>query len=356
MIRLVEHPVEFLTEVLEQLDDASRAAIALIFLNSQTGVPSPISASPALETVTRLMGVQVAELARAMQHLNDSLTLLVSEDDGDRWIFRHPTVTDAFATIVGTSPELVELYVHGAKLDRLLREAACRPKAADDKRIRIPPPLYPVLLDRLKSCALDEGLMSFLGARCERAFLVEVLKVRPDILEWAAKADLASLGLSGKLLVAAMASWGLIAEDVRIGMVADVKKHSITWLDARPLKDKILHQIFKDDDFVEYTEAFRKEWLSDIPNVFEEFGRYSSENEVGLYEEFKENLQIAQAYFEMENDSDFDQLYAQIDAHIEALEADQPEPDGSAWNPSSMDKSTSLSDGDGAISTTSMLD
>ncbi|GAD60049.1 hypothetical protein MBEBAB_2299 [Brevundimonas abyssalis TAR-001] len=349
LIRLVEHPVEFLTEVLEQLDDASRAAIALIFLNSQTGVPSPISASPALETVTRLMGVQVAELARAMQHLNDSLTLLVSEDDGDRWIFRHPTVTDAFATIVGTSPELVELYVHGAKLDRLLREAACRPKAADDKRIRIPPPLYPVLLDRLKSCALDEGLMSFLGARCERAFLVEVLKVRPDILEWAAKADLASLGLSGKLLVAAMASWGLIAEDVRIGMVADVKKHSITWLDARPLKDKILHQIFKDDDFVEYTEAFRKEWLSDIPNVFEEFGRYSSENEVGLYEEFKENLQIAQAYFEMENDSDFDQLYAQIDAHIEALEADQPEPDGSAWNPSSMDKSTSLSDGDGAI-------
>ena len=42
MKRLVEHPVEFLTEILDQLDDASRAAIALIFLNSDTGVPSPI--------------------------------------------------------------------------------------------------------------------------------------------------------------------------------------------------------------------------------------------------------------------------------------------------------------------------
>lgn len=31
------HPIEFLTEILGQLDDASRAAIALIFLNSQTG-------------------------------------------------------------------------------------------------------------------------------------------------------------------------------------------------------------------------------------------------------------------------------------------------------------------------------
>ncbi len=349
LIRLVEHPVEFLTEVLEQLDDASRAAIALIFLNSQTGVPSPITASPALEMVTRLMGVQPAELARAMQHMNDSLTLLISEDAGDRWIFRHPTVTDAFATIVGSSPELVELYVHGAKLDRLLREATCRPKAPDDKRIRIPPTLYPVLNERLASCPLDEALMSFLGARCEQAFLAQVLEVRPDILEWAANADLTKLGLSGKLLVAAMASWGLIPENVRTAMVASIKKHSLTWLDARPLTDEILRQVFKAHEFDEYAEAFRKEWLSDIPNVFGEFGRFSSTNEISMYEEFKENLQIAQGYFELEDDADFNELYGQIDAHIEALEAEQPEPDGSAWNPSSMDKSAGPSDGAGSI-------
>jgi len=343
LIRLVEHPVEFLTEVLEQLDDASRAAVALIFLNSQTGVPSPIGTSPALEMVTRLMGVRPAELARAMQHLNDSLTRLVSEDDGDRWIFRHPTVSDAFAAIVGASPELIELYVHGAKIDRLLREAACQPRAADNMRIRIPPTLYPILLDRLKLCPLDEALMSFLGARCEKAFLLKVVKVRPDILEWAAKADLASLGLSGKLLVAAMASWDLIPEDLRTEMVASVRRHSLTWLDARPLTDKILRQVFKDAEFDAYAEAFHRVWLSDIPNVFAAFRRFSSDNEVSMYEDFKENLQTAQAYFELEGDSDFDELYAQIDAHIEALEADQPEPDGSAWNPSSMDKSLSPS-------------
>src|SRR5690606_23269933 len=108
--------------------------------------------------------------------------------------------------------------------------------------------LYPVLLDRLKPFPLDEGLMSFLGARCEKAFLIEVLNVRPDIFEWAAKASLVGLGLSGKLLVAAMASWGLLTEDIRKGMVADIKDHSITWLDARPLTDPILRQIFKDDE------------------------------------------------------------------------------------------------------------
>ena len=279
LTRLVEHPVEFLTEILGQLDDASRAAIALIFLNSQTGVPSPITASPALEMVNRLMGVKPAELARAMQHLNDSLTRLASEDDGDRWVFRHPTVTDAFATLVAESPELVELYTHGAKLDRLIGEVACRPGAAENGRVRIPPSLYPALVERLKSAPLDEGLKSFLGASCEKAFLALVLEARPDILEWAAEVSADGLSLSGRLLFAALASWSLVPEPSRLKMVEGLRKHSITWLDAKPLKDKILRQIFTDDEFADYAEAFRKEWLGDIPNIFDELrGRYSSDN------------------------------------------------------------------------------
>ena len=66
--RLVEHPVEFLTEILGQLDDPSRAAIALISLNSETGVLSPITSSPALEMVSRLLGVRPADISKAMQH------------------------------------------------------------------------------------------------------------------------------------------------------------------------------------------------------------------------------------------------------------------------------------------------
>jgi hypothetical protein len=340
LTRLVEHPIEFLTEVLAQLDDASRAAVALIFLNSQTGVPSPITVTPALEMVTRLMGVKQADLARAMQHLNDSLTRLVSEDDGDRWVFRHATVSDAFATLVSASPELVELYTHGAKLDRLLNEVACRPKAAEDGLIRIPPALYPGLVARLKASPLDESLKSFLGARCEKAFLALILEARPDILEWVAGGKASVQTFGGKLLIAALASWELLPEEARQGIVADIRKDSITWLDAKPLKDKILQQVFKQAEFAEYTEAFRKEWLSDIPAVFSEFGRFSSDDEVGMYKDFKENLQMAQAYFELECDEAFDELYAEIDAHVKILEDQEPSPDSSAWSPSSMAKSS----------------
>jgi hypothetical protein len=350
LTRLVEHPVEFLTEVLAQLDDASRAAVALIFLNSQAGVPSPITASPALEMVTRLMGVKLADLARAMQHLNDSLTRLISEDDGNRWVFRHPTITDAFATLVAASPELVELYAHGAKLDRLLGEVACSSKAAEDGRIRIPPALYPGLIERLKASPLDESLKSFLGARCERAFLVMVLEARPDILEWAARAPASGQALSGKLLIAALASWGLLPEEVRQRMVTEIREQSITWLDAKPLTDTLLQQIFKNAEFADYAEAFRKEWLSDIPGLFGEFNRFSSDDEAEMYKEFKENLKAAQAYFELKSDDSFDELYAEIDAHIEELESLRSAPDSSAWSPTSMEKSKALpSDGTGLI-------
>ncbi len=350
LTRLVEHPVEFLTEVLGQLDDASRAAVALVFLNSQTGVPSPIIATPALEMVTRLMGVQPAELARAMQHLNDSLTRLVSEDDGDRWVFRHPTVTGAFATLVANSPELVELYAHGAKMDRLLNEVVCRPKAVEEGRIRIPPTLYPALVERLKAFPLDEAMMSFLGARCEKTFLVQVLEARPDILVWTAKAQASGLSLSGRLLVAALASWGLLPESTRERIVADIRKDSIDWLNAKSLTDKILRQLFKEEEFADYTEAFRKAWLSDIPTVYGEFGRYSSGDEIGLYTDFKENLQAAQAYFELEDSDEFRELYREIDAHIEELEAEETSSDDSVWSPSSTaESSADASDTAGAI-------
>jgi hypothetical protein len=237
---LVEHPVEFLTEILDQLDDASRAAIALIFLNSDTGVPSPITTSSTLDMVNRLLGVWPADVSKAMQHLNDSLTRLISHDDGDRWMFRHPTVTDAFAELVAGSPELVELYVHGAKLDRLIREVVCGRMKIEHAKLRVPASLYPSLIGRLKSCPLDEGLTSFLGARCDRAFLHLILEARPDILSWAADADASGLSSGGKLLLAALTSCDLLPEASRAKIVKRAWDHSITWLDASPLKDKIL--------------------------------------------------------------------------------------------------------------------
>ena len=290
------------------------------------------------------MGVQPADVSRAMQHLNDSLTRLISAEDGNRWVFRHPTVTDAFAGLVGTSSELVELYVHGAKLDRLLSEVGCGPKGAEG-RIRIPASLYPALIERLKSYDLDEALKSFLGARCEKVFLAQMLEARPDILKWAAEVSSNDFSLGSRLLLAALSSWGLMPEVDRLKLVDQISDHSITWLDASPLRDEILQQIFTKDELFEYAERFREEWLGDFPGLFDELcGRFSSDDEVSIFTDFRDNLKIAQRYFGLEEqEEEFSTLYAQLDAHIEELEAKRSSPTSSSWKPPSFDGSSGSS-------------
>ncbi|NBB26568.1 hypothetical protein GVM20_15655 [Porphyrobacter sp. SLTP] len=176
LVQLVEHPVEFLVETLEGLDDASRAAIALIFLHPAGGVPSPIENGHALDTVIRLTGAQQAQISAALVALDDSLTRRVQGEEGQRWVFRHPTITDAFATIVGRSSELVELYVGGARIERLVREVVCAPKEIAGAHIRVPVSLYPAIRARLADHSLDETLRSFLGQRCDDNFLRAFVK------------------------------------------------------------------------------------------------------------------------------------------------------------------------------------
>ena len=340
---LVEQPVEFLTEILEQLDAPSQGAIALIFLNAESGVPSPIGKSPALEMVTRLLGVQHAEVARAMENLNDSLTRRQAAADGDRWSFRHPTVTDAFAEIVARSPELIELYVHGAKVERLVREVVCAPQAAQHAYVRVPNSLFPALLLRLQEQELDEGFKSFLGARAAAAFLTQIVSARPDILEWAATTKGTGFSVGSLLLLAALNSYGLLPEAVREAIVARVEDDAVTWMHAKVFAEKLYQQIFTKEEFANLAARFRKEFLNDLPNLLGQLqGSYSSDNEHSLYEDFKEDMERAEPFFFPHGrPPDLETFYAKIDEHISSLEEEEP-PSTSSWSEQAA-KSATLS-------------
>ncbi|MDG4882012.1 hypothetical protein [Mesorhizobium sp. WSM4884] len=334
MKELVEQPVEFLTEVLEQLDAPSLGAIALIFLNSESGVPSPIGQHPALEMVTRLLGVQPAAVAMAMEHLNDSLTRRLSAQDGDRWVFRHPTVTDAFAEIIARSPELIELYVHGAKIDRLMREVVCAPLTSEHAHVRVPASLFAVLLERFQDHPLDEIFKSFLGARAGDGFLGKIVTARPDILEWAETTIPRNLSSGGLLLLAALNSYGLLPEEARERIVEYVDDDTITWMGTDVFANKMYQQIFTHDEFDDLAARFRKQWLNDLGNLLDDMrGRFSSDNELGLYEDFKDSMEKAEPFFFPDGRTEpLDTFYAEISAHISALEDDRPLPEPSTWS------------------------
>ena len=353
---LVEQPVEFLTEVLEQLDPPSQGAIALIFLNSETGVPSPISQSPALEMVTRLLGAQPAEVARAMEHLNNSLTRRHAAEDGDRWVFRHPTVTDAFAEIVARSPELIELYVHGAKVNRLVREVVCAPQVAQHAYVRIPTSLFSTLMSRLEDRELDESFKAFLGVRAGSNFLSEFVAARPDILEWAATTAITDLSVGSLNLLAALNSYGLLPEGTRVRIVEGLTNNAIDWMQTQVFSNAVYKQLFKDEEFENLADHFRNEWLSDLASLHGRLqGQFSSDNELGLHVDFKDNIEKAEFFFFPHGGTtELDIFYSEINSHIESLEEEE-EPTDSSWSAQAT-KSATISAASAAQDSSTIFD
>ena len=61
---------------------------------------------------------------------------------------------------------------------------------------------------------------------------------------------------------------------------------------------------------------------------------------MSLFTEFRDNIRIAQRYFRIdEQEEEFSALYAQLDAHIENLEANRTSAIGSSRTPPSFDGS-----------------
>lgn len=59
----------------------------------------------------------------------------------------------------------------------------------------------------------------------------------------------------------------------------------------------------------------------------------SSDDEVSMFAEFKNNLQVAQRYFALdEKEEEFSALYDQLDAHIEELELMRRSSQNSTWS------------------------
>jgi hypothetical protein len=262
----VEEPLPFLKEVLRTLGEPERAAIALIFLHGPVGVASPIPASDALETVCRLSGVPSAEVARAMEALGGSLTLLLETEDGRRWTFKHPTIADAFAELVAESPEMVELYVRGAKLEKLLSEVVCAPVQLAGASVHVPPCHYDLLIDRMaEKGLLDEDVLRFAAHRSDPPFLRRFVARVPDLSSLPSRIGSDMMWSSELDFLAKVKALGLLPESVRQRSVERVSELTTQWGDPAPFRDEEVRALFSNEEFDELGDRFQDE-------IVEEFG------------------------------------------------------------------------------------
>jgi hypothetical protein len=106
LIDFVEKQESFLQEVLQGLDTHSKAALALIYMRNNA-LESPIELAETEREAVERLGSSVGECLAALEALEGSLAQRVLSEDVAVWRFKHPTVGDAYASLLLQSPELL---------------------------------------------------------------------------------------------------------------------------------------------------------------------------------------------------------------------------------------------------------
>jgi len=102
---LFEKPQQFLLETISGLSPQCKAALSLVFQNGGH-IRSPAE-DVKVESAAKAFGVLPGDVRSELQSLNGSLLLLMSDEEGPFWTYKHPTVGDAFAKFVSQSPEFM---------------------------------------------------------------------------------------------------------------------------------------------------------------------------------------------------------------------------------------------------------
>ncbi|MBK8542899.1 MAG: hypothetical protein IPL62_04580 [Caulobacteraceae bacterium] len=181
----VENPKSMLVDVLSELGPAEKAAVALVF-TSGGRCSAPVIHSNNIGLVAKLFGVSPAVISQAVEALNGSLLNRISSDGTMNWVFKHPTVGDAFAEYLRGNLELADLFVTGARLDIVLREIVCGQMDVPGANLFATSAQRDVLIKRLLAAKQDwntrQAIADFLTTRADRDFLLAFLNQRPGFL------------------------------------------------------------------------------------------------------------------------------------------------------------------------------
>lgn len=213
-------PKDFLEQTIESLTPECQAAIALVFLNGGC-VRSPVPID-VLEKPAASFGVTTAMLRSQLEALNGSLLNLAEDEDGPLWTYRHPTVSDAFASYVAKSPEMIEIYLRGAVAETIVREVVCSGVHLYGAKVVVPKNMQDLLLDRIGNLP-SHVLASFISYRSNANFTKTLMALRPDIWK---RLDSFYPPLKDDIdvdLITALFFQGVLPEERRLAFVATVR-------------------------------------------------------------------------------------------------------------------------------------
>ena len=277
--QFVERREHLLQEVLRGLDHHSRAALALIYMRNGR-LESPIVLGESEMEAFQRLGSDLGRCVMALNALNGSLVQLSRASGDPVWQFKHPTIGDAYATILARSPEHLGIYIEGTAPERLVHQVTCGDTGVEGAVI-VPRSLFPRMLVKLQSIVRSKAykspwlsefgarqdLQGFLARRCSKEFLAAYVSRYPELLDRVAEPGLFLDSVPEVRLAERLHWFGLLPEDKRRKFVEVVSGYAIEGDDTYAVRDIGIRALFTDDEYGKVLDRIRSELLPRLDDV-----------------------------------------------------------------------------------------
>lgn len=338
LINFVQKPLDMLCEIIGTMDDSSRSALALVFIRGGT-LSSPLSTTIEEEQAIARIGGTVGDAIKGLESLNGSLLINSIKEGCYSWHFKHPTIRDAFAAIVASSPDLMGIYLTGAPLDKLFSEISCGDIGLKGVSVIVPVTQYHIVRDKIREFDTSKSfnkspLYRFLSYRCDKQFLVQFLREFPGFVS---KLHVESYlyASSDVDVLSCLHKFGLLPEAVRIAAVTEIKELAVRIPDSGFLRNDVKFLISK-SELSEILQTVKNDLLPNLEDIVSDWkSDYSGEDEPDIYFDGLKSA-IDDYHIEFYECEESQQLikYAlcQIDEAISELSSEyRPSSTGNVW-------------------------
>ncbi len=314
IFEFVDKQESLLEEVIRGLDKHSKAALALIYMNSGQ-LTSPIILSTAESDAVNRLGSDIGNCIQALEAMKDSIVQYTFIEDEPIWRFKHPTIGDAYAGLIAESPEQLEIYLQGTNMEKVMEQVTCG-NVGLERAVVVPKAMFSIVQGRLaefkSSDAFKTGylsqwgakrkLMTFLARRCSKDFLKLYMTKSPELFDQILRPSMSFYYSEEIKLVVKLYVEELLSEEHRKTFVDYISHYTISGDDLYLLKDDDLQGIFTKQELFLVKENIRYKLLPGIDKVRikrqNEFRSYNHDTSEEHMEEFLEKMNMLLEEFE----------------------------------------------------------
>lgn len=339
LFKFVSEPEEFLIQTIEELDDAHQAAMTLVFLR-QGRLPAHELTGESTNLVATKYDVTPKAIAEALPQMERSFLSVRQEGAHQIWGFVHPTFTDAISSMLSGRPDLVELYVQGARLETLLTEVVCEGAASVRDAVVIPTSASEHLVGRLLGAPdepdLNRSLFAFLATRASDAVVIDVVGTDPGLLRRNSRHYWKAMGDQKLRFCARVHRLHRLPDDIRIQLAYDLEEVALRELDVSFLDDDDILGLFQPTRLLSLGQQLVGTLKSVLPNRISEIAELA-DPEQDVPDQFDQVRSFVSQLRESFSDDDqlrpaLQSLDDEIDEAIaEVSKKKAPEEDLDAW-------------------------